>query len=105
MSALSLCKKAGKLVTGFDAVCESMAAGEAFILLFAQDVSEKTSKRVMAKNNEEIPTYILPTTMEQISAVTFRPVGVIAVTEKNLATLCEGAIKKTLSQSYEEEPI
>ena len=44
--ALSLCRKAGALVTGFDAVKESVYKGKAALVLCAQDASEGTQARV-----------------------------------------------------------
>lgn len=44
--ALSLCRKAGALVTGFDAVKESVYQGKAALVLCAQDASEGTQARV-----------------------------------------------------------
>jgi ribosomal protein L7Ae-like RNA K-turn-binding protein len=44
--ALSLAKKSGKLVMGFDAVKTAVIHGTAHIVLLAEDLSEKTVKRV-----------------------------------------------------------
>ena len=44
--ALSLCRKAGALVTGFDAVKESVYKGKAALVLCAQDASEVSESRV-----------------------------------------------------------
>ena len=52
-SALSLCKKAGRLVLGFDAVMDSVYQGKAHLVLLASDVSEGTAKRVR-RNCEDL---------------------------------------------------
>ena len=39
LGALGLCRKAGKLVMGFDAVAESVMKGKAVLVLTAQDIS------------------------------------------------------------------
>ena len=43
LGALGLCRKAGKLVMGFDAVAESVMKGKAVLVLTAQDVSPRTA--------------------------------------------------------------
>ena len=53
LSAVSLCRKAGKLVMGFDAVRESVMSGKAWLVLLAADVSDGTAKR-MARTCEDI---------------------------------------------------
>ena len=46
LAAISLCRKAGKLVKGFDAVQESVYRGKAVLVLLAADVSDGTAKRM-----------------------------------------------------------
>ena len=46
--ALSLCRKAGTLVTGFDAVKESVYKGKAALVLCAQDASEGSAGRIVS---------------------------------------------------------
>ncbi|MDL2325255.1 ribosomal L7Ae/L30e/S12e/Gadd45 family protein [Ruminococcaceae bacterium OttesenSCG-928-A16] len=103
--ALSLCKKAGKLVCGFDAVCDSMLAGEAKLLLFASDVSEKTQKRAVEQNSGGIPVKSLPYMQQQIAILTNKPVGVLAVADVDLAALCMGAFAAPAGQPHKEEPV
>lgn len=90
LGALSLCKKAGALVAGFDAVCESAEKGEAALLLFAADLSPKTRKRACdaAKN---LPYRDLPYTQDEMQPITKKRVGVLAVTSPDLAALCTKA--------------
>lgn len=98
--ALSLCKKAGKLPAGFDAVCEKIAKGEAALVLLAQDVSPGTQKRVrLAAEQGGCPLHTLPQTQNEIAAITRKPVGVLAVTDQDLAGLCISALPD------EEEPV
>ena len=46
--ALSLCRKAGALVTGFDAVKESVFKGKAQLVLCACDASPGTARRAQS---------------------------------------------------------
>lgn len=89
MNALSLCRKAGAMTAGFDAVEEKLRKGEVELLFFASDVSEKTKKRVRPG---QTPVYELPYTQAELSAVTKKMSGVLAVTNENLAALCRSVL-------------
>lgn len=86
--ALSLCRKAGSLITGFDAVKESVNKGKAFIVLTAGDLSEKTKKRVDFFCENLIDVYVIPLTQFELLSVCKKTSGVFAVTNKELAKLC-----------------
>ena len=58
--AVSLCRKAGALTMGFDAVEDAVVKGKAWLVMTASDASPKTVQRV----------------------------AVYAVTDRNLAKLC-----------------
>ena len=45
-ASLTMCRKAGKLLLGFDAVTEAAKQGGVKLFLLASDVSEKTEKEV-----------------------------------------------------------
>lgn len=99
LGALSLCKKAGALTAGFDAVCQSARTGQAALLLFAGDTSPATQKRVLQVAKRGLPTGVLPLTQQDIAAVTQKQFGVLAVTNKDLAALCQKAL------AFEEERV
>ncbi len=88
LGALSLSKKAGRLKTGYDAVCESVLKGKASLVLFASDVSEGTKKRILAIVNGECPSYDLPYRQQELAGITRKAVGVLAVEDEGLAKLC-----------------
>lgn len=92
LSALSLCRKAGKLATGFDPVKDSVLTGKAVHVLLASDVSEKTAVRVRRFCEELVPCDTLPLTMEELNEITRKPAGVFAVTDANLAKLCRSQL-------------
>lgn len=95
LSALSLCRKAGALTTGFDPVKDSVFTGKAILVLLAQDLSPKTAQRVRQFCEDFVDCLELPLTMEQLSAITRKPAGVFAVTDSNLAKLCRGKLPHT----------
>ena len=68
--ALSLCRKAGALVTGFDAVKESVYQGKAALVLCAQDASEGTQARVRRFCEGLCQVLTLPCPQAQLAAVT-----------------------------------
>ena len=92
--ALSLAKKSGKLVVGFDAVKSAVIRGNAHIVLLATDLSEKTIKRVQYFCEDITDVYNTGLTQFEISQVAQRLTGVLAVTDENLAVLARNAIEK-----------
>ena len=92
--ALSLAKISGKLVVGFDAVKTAVIHGNAHIVLLANDLSEKTIKRVQYFCEDITDVYNTGLTQFEISQVAQRLTGVLAVTDENLAILVRNAIEK-----------
>ena len=91
--ALSLAKKSGKLVVGFDAVKTAVIHGNAHIVLLANDLSEKTIKRVQYFCEDITDVYNTGLTQFEISQVAGRLTGVLAVTDENLAVLARNALQ------------
>ena len=73
--ALSLCRKAGALVMGFDTVKDSVNQGNACLVLLASDLSPATRERVVRFCQNEIETADMPLTQSELSAVSKKPVG------------------------------
>ena len=86
--ALSLCRKAGQLTMGFDAVEEACVKGKAWLVLTASDASPKTVQRMKHAVGDLVDVLPMPLTQDQLSAVCHRAVAVYAVTDRNLAKLC-----------------
>ena len=91
--ALSLAKKSGKLVMGFDAVKTAVIHGTAHIVLLAEDLSEKTVKRVNYFCEDLTDVHNTGLTQFEISQVAGRLTGVLAVTDENLAVLARNALQ------------
>ncbi|MBQ8921122.1 MAG: ribosomal L7Ae/L30e/S12e/Gadd45 family protein [Oscillospiraceae bacterium] len=62
---LTICRKAGKLLLGFDAVKEAAQQGQVFSILLACDVSPKTEKEIRFFAGE-IPVRKLKMDMETL---------------------------------------
>ncbi len=92
INSLSLAKRAGALVMGFDAVKESVYKGKAHLVLYTSDMSEKNIQRVENFCEELVDTIKLPHTKEDMIVITRKPTAVFTVTDENLAILCKKAL-------------
>lgn len=83
---LGLCRKAGKLVMGFDMAVDSMQKGTAEMLLLSSDCSERTAKNIkrIAKDMET-EVSVLPLTMDEIGYAVAKRVGVLAVCDSGFS--------------------
>ena len=101
--ALSLCRKAGRLVMGFDAVEEAALSGKAWLALTAADASPKTASRLRASIGDVVDVLALPLTMERLAPLGRRPMAVCAVTDRNLAKRCYDRLQACGAIKYEED--
>ena len=86
LGALGLCKKAGKLIVGFDAVSGAIESGQVKLLATSKDLSPKSAKeiiRICQKHGvEHVPVGIA---MEDIKRIVGKKAGILAVTDEGLA--------------------
>lgn len=87
LSTLGLCRRAGKLIYGFDAVEAELKKENTAVcgVLTASDLSEKSKKEVRfvcAKKDTEVTE--LAETMDEIKTVTGKRTGIIAVLDSGL---------------------
>ncbi|MCL2035845.1 MAG: 50S ribosomal protein L7 [Oscillospiraceae bacterium] len=91
LNTLGLCKRAGKIVTGFDAVVSDIA--KAAGILIASDLSEKSKKEIAYHCNKNNKTLVeTDCTMSQIEGVLNKRTGIIAI--------LDGGLFKSLSRNY-----
>lgn len=90
LGALGLCRRAGALAIGFDAVRGAIDSGQAALVLVAQDTSERTQKRIC--EGCDCPVAHMPLAQQDIASITRKPAGVLAVINKDLAILCQNAL-------------
>ena len=88
LGALGLCRKAGALALGFDAVLQSLKSKQTALLLFAEDVSEGTRRRLETAAPSSVEIVVLPCSKQALAALGCKPVGALAVTNAQLARLC-----------------
>ncbi len=85
-AALSLSKKAGKLVLGFDVVKEAVQNKKAALVLLSEDISPKTRKEVaFLCGKYSVCLAELPFKLDEIWYLIGKRAGVIAVTDKGLS--------------------
>lgn len=99
ISMFSLAKRAGKLVCGFDAVCEELKKKQWNTVFTASDLSEKSKKEIARICKENFFMLIeTPVTMDEISLITHKKVGILCVTNQSFALKI-----KALAQECKEE--
>ena len=84
LGMLSLCRRAGRLTAGMEAVLEAAGKGAAFLVLLAEDLSPRSARRLRQKL-PALPVATLPCTMQTLSAVTGQLSGILAVCDENFA--------------------
>ena len=88
LGALGLCRKAGKLLHGYDRVQENALRGKVALVLLASDASQRTADHMHTLCDKVIPCKTMPLTRVQLAMLTPRPTAVYGVTDGNLARLC-----------------
>ena len=87
VSTLSLCRRAGKLVYGFETVKRAVQQGQAALLLTAAGLSAKTEKETAFLSEKYgVPLIRLAIPMEEMAAVAGKSTGVIAITDPGLGS-------------------
>lgn len=97
---ISLCRKAGKLTMGFDAVEEAAVKGKAWLVLYTADASPKTVQRMKESIGDLVDVLPMPLTQEQLLPISRKNVAMYAVTDRHLAALCFE--NETIRQTYHE---
>ena len=94
--AVSLCRKAGALTMGFDAVEDACVKGKAWLVMVASDASAKTMQRLNYAVGDLVDVITMPLTQDKLADISHKPVNnkkkeqprLYAVTDRNLAKLC-----------------
>lgn len=92
--ALSLCRKAGKLVTGGDAAEEAARNHKAVLLLAALDLSPRSLRRMrQVEEQSGVPLLALPTSMAELAPYVGKEYGIFAVCDKGFAKMIGDAVQ------------
>lgn len=103
---LGLARRAGRLITGFDAVKDLVLAGRAQLVMTAADLSEKTEKELLyALRGKAARLLRLPADKEDIGRALGldKPVGVLALEDKGFAASFQKLCDKRRPDSRDTE--
>lgn len=93
LSALSLCRKAGRLKMGGDVAREEIYKGSARLVLLASDAAERTVRQMrFACEEGGVPLRMIPRTMDELWATAGKRYGVFAVCDSGFATMITGLL-------------
>lgn len=88
LGALGLCRKAGKLIHGYDRVEEAAVRGKVSLVLIAADASSRTVNHMKQACEGVVACEQMPLTTVQLAMLTPKPAAVFGVTDEHLARLC-----------------
>ena len=83
--SLTMCRRAGKLLLGFDAVKEAAQQGAVCCILLAADTSQKTEKEMQFFAGDRIPLRKLPYDMDALTAYFRKRTAVFGVCDEGFA--------------------
>ncbi len=87
-NSITLCKRAGKLVVGFDLCKAAMQAGTAALVILASDISEKTRKEVLfLAEQHDCGVAGTALTMDELWYCIGKRSGVLAISDAGLASV------------------
>ena len=93
LSTLGLCKKAGKLIIGFDAVAEFIKGKAPGLLVLAADLSPKSAKEIIRIADAQGFEYMrFGAAMEDIKRLVGKKAGILAITDRGLAKSFAGKV-------------
>ena len=97
LSTLGLCRKSGRLIHGFDPVCDELKKPGTKIagVIIAKDVSEKTGKEMrFFCEKYKVKLIVCDSTMDEIKGVLGKRTGVLAVLDEGLFGSLSGERKR-----------
>ncbi len=87
LSTLGLCRRAGKIVFGFDAVCDEMKKPQSKVsgIVTAKDISAKSLKEVrFVADKYGTEVFVSEESMDDFKSVTGKRTGIIAILDNGL---------------------
>lgn len=87
LNSIGLCRRAGKLILGFDAVVEEVKKpkGKVCGIIVTKDVSEKTKKELVFRTAEfGVEIHEADITMDDVESVLNKRAAVLAILDKGL---------------------
>lgn len=82
---ISLCKRAGGLVVGFDMLKQAIVMGDSDIIISAHDLSDKTKKEInYISNKHSIRNIEVPISLDEFWYLIGKRTGVMTITNEGL---------------------
>lgn len=86
ISTISLSKRAGKLVLGYDVVKEAVIYGDVDTVFIAKDLSPKSEKNIRFLCREQnVEVIRLPVVMDEVWTEVGKRAGILAISDNGLA--------------------
>ncbi len=86
LSLLGLARRAGRVSMGFDPVCDSAAKGEAVLILYTEDVSEGSLKKLRRSiESTGVPLRQLDCDMDALAAAIGKSVRIVSLNDAGFA--------------------
>jgi ribosomal protein L7Ae-like RNA K-turn-binding protein len=86
LSMLGMCRRAGKLVIGFDKTAECVKAHKAHLILVASDTAPRTEKEARFVAKESVAVIRLTVSKDELSHAIGTSAGVVAITDAGFAS-------------------
>ncbi len=91
---LTICRKAGRLVMGFDPMKDALAEGKACAVIVVSDISPKTEKEVrFFSGKKNIPVARTAMTLDEVYFTIGKKAGILTICDKGFAekalAICE----------------
>lgn len=99
LSLLGLCRRAGKVTIGNDAVMDMVTKQKAKLVIMAKDLSENTSKKILINSHKNnVKALALNRTKEELSDALGKFCAVISINEVGFANKLETLISEENQQ-------
>ncbi len=85
LNFLGICRKAGKLVAGTEKCKALIKKNQVYLLIIANDISQKTEKEFVFLSKDEFKVIRTPYSLDELASYLGVKAGVFAVTDKNFA--------------------
>ena len=102
LSTLGLCKKVGKIIWCFDAVCDEVQKPKSKVqgVFTAKDLSEKSLKELrFICDKYNVSIFNTEVTMDEIKTVLTKRTGIIAITDEGLVKSLSGLNRKPQNEN------
>lgn len=88
---ITLAKRAGKLIMGFDVVKDALQTKTCKLLVISEDISEKTRKEVLfLANKYEMDIVFIELTLDELWYLVGKRVGVMCLNDDGFANKIKG---------------